>query len=65
MKTDSHQQPALESYATFWEPTATESLTSAAPANGTSTDSAEAKDAYLEFVNITEGVHGTQHGTKP
>jgi hypothetical protein len=65
MKTDSHQQPALESYATFWEPIATESLTAAPPTNGPANASAEAKDAYLEFVNITEGVHGTQPGTKP
>jgi hypothetical protein len=49
MNTAPSAVPAPESYATFWEPVA-----SAAPAPPAHTPPADAKDAYLEFVNVTE-----------
>jgi len=41
--------PAPESYATFWEPTAVD-----APPAPPARKPADAKDAYVEFVNLTE-----------
>ncbi len=46
------EQQAPESYATFWEPVATEPM----PFTNTSVDTEEASDAYSEFVNLTEAV---------
>jgi hypothetical protein len=42
---------ALESYATFWEPSAAAPV----PAERPAPIPAAAKDAYQEFVNVTEG----------
>ncbi len=50
MKPDSREGPAPESYATFWEPVAPEAVPPAPK------PPADAKDAYLEFVNVTEDV---------
>jgi hypothetical protein len=55
MNTDARVTQSPESYSTFWEPIATipaPTLT-AAPASSSPTD---AKDAYLEFTEVTEGV---------
>ena len=54
-----HQAP--ESYATFWEPVANEPARPTTP----STDSPEAKDAYLEFVDIVEGIPVPLPGERP
>ena len=52
MNTTNRAVPAPESYATFWEPVATDApiATDAPPAR----KPADAKDAYLEFVDVTE-----------
>jgi hypothetical protein len=52
MKPNTPEQPAPESYATFWEPLAV----APAPVERTPPvpNPAPAKDAYLEFVNVTE-----------
>lgn len=47
MTTDTREPLALESYATFWEPLPADA--SSAPALPVS-----AKDAYQEFVNVTD-----------
>jgi hypothetical protein len=52
MKPVTHERQAPESYATFWEPVANDP----APPSTPSTDTEEATDAYLEFVNIAEGI---------
>jgi hypothetical protein len=52
MKPVIHEQQAPESYATFWEPVANHP----APPPTLSANAGEAKDAYLEFVNIAEGI---------
>jgi hypothetical protein len=52
MKPVIREQQAPESYATFWEPVANDP----APPSAPSADTKEAKDAYLEFVNIAEGI---------
>jgi len=52
MNTDIRKPQALESYATFWEPVADEPT----PTATNPSDSVEVKDAYSEFVNVTEGV---------
>ena len=49
MNTDTREVRAAESYATFWEP-ATPDPAPPAPARKPT----DAKDAYLEFVNVTE-----------
>ena len=48
MKPNTREPQAPESYATFWEPLAAPS----APAPTAAPDAA--KDAYLEFVDVTE-----------
>jgi len=50
MQPNTREPQAPESYATFWEPLAAPPTTPApaAPADAT-------KDAYAEFVNVTEG----------
>jgi hypothetical protein len=53
MNTDLRKPQALESYATFWE-TVTHEPTSVSVTKPS--DSVEVKDAYSEFVNVTEGV---------
>ena len=53
MNTDIREPRALESYATFWEPVANEPTP---PTATNTTNSVEVKDAYSEFVNVTEGV---------
>jgi hypothetical protein len=50
MKPNTPEQPAPESYATFWEPIAVEIPPPAPPAP----PPAPSKDAYLEFVDVTE-----------
>ena len=60
MNVDARQAQAPESYATFWEPVAID----APPAPPAHTPPADARDAYLEFVNVTEdvsGAHRTEH----
>jgi len=52
MKTATRNPQSPESYGTFWEPLPIE-VTPPTPV-ATAADSAEAKDAYLEFVNVTE-----------
>lgn len=52
MKPVIHEHQAPESYATFWEPVTNDP----APPTAPSADTEEAKDAYLEFVNIAEGI---------
>lgn len=47
MNTDNREVRAAESYATFWEPAPT-------PPAPPARKPADAKDAYLEFVNVTE-----------
>lgn len=54
MTTTTREPQATESYATFWQPLAAPTATPAP-----TTASAEAKDAYLEFTNVTEGAPGT------
>jgi hypothetical protein len=54
MNTDARTQQAPESYATFWEP-----LPAVNPPAPSPAASGDAKDAYLEFVNVTEGANGT------
>ena len=46
MNTDTREIRSAESYATFWEPAPTPPAPARKPA--------DARDAYLEFVNITE-----------
>jgi hypothetical protein len=60
MNTDTQAQ-APESYATFWEPVAT-----GAPSSPpVLTAPADAKDAYQEFVNVTEEVPGAPRAEHP
>ncbi len=59
------REQAPESYATFWEPLAATPTPSAPSASTPATTSTDAKDAYLEFVNVTEGVHGIQTPARP
>ena len=51
MTPNTREPQAPESYATFWEPLAA-GTPPAPPAPATDPDAA--KDAYLEFVNVTE-----------
>ena len=55
MNTNTRQAQAPESYATFWEPVAPD-VPPAPPVPAPPTT--DAKDAYLEFVNVTEDVPG-------
>ncbi len=51
MKTDTREPQAPESYATFWEPLPVD----ATPAIATAPlAKSAARDAYLEFTNVTE-----------
>ena len=61
MNVDARQVQAPESYATFWEPVAID----APPAPPAHTPSVDAKDAYLEFVNVTEDVSGAPRAEHP
>lgn len=61
MNTDTRAVPAPESYATFWEPVAGD----APPAPPALPQPADQKDAYLEFVNVTEDVAGAPHADHP
>lgn len=61
MNVDARQAQAPESYATFWEPVAI----AAPPAPPAHTPPADAKDAYQEFVNVTEGVSGAHRAEHP
>jgi hypothetical protein len=57
MKPNTPEQQAPESYATFWEPLAASApvpTERTQPAPGPAAPAKE-KDAYLEFVNVTEG----------
>jgi hypothetical protein len=57
MSVATREPQAPESYATFWEPIDIGVPTGApAPPTAATPDEAEAKDAYLEFVNVAEGV---------
>ena len=49
MTPNTREPQAPESYATFWEP-----LAAAPPAPAPAVTPDAAKDAYLEFVNVTE-----------
>ena len=61
MNTDTRAVQAPESYATFWEPVAGD----APPVPPALTPPADAKDAYLEFVNVTEDVAGAPRAERP
>ncbi len=52
MTADTHEPQSPESYATFWEPIALDSPQVPAP---TLTGS-DPRDAYQDFVNVTEDV---------
>jgi len=59
MNTDTRAEQAPESYATFWEPVAPVAQPQPTPpAQG------EAKDAYLEFTNVTEGTPAARRGDR-
>ncbi|AMV24858.1 hypothetical protein VT84_10705 [Gemmata sp. SH-PL17] len=53
MNLDNREPMAAESYATFWEPIMVDPPQ---PALGR-----DPKDAYQDFVNVTEDVHVTLH----
>jgi hypothetical protein len=57
MNTPPRQPQAPESYATFWEPVAVAPAPGGAPNVGDApvAGDAGASDAYLQFVNVTEG----------
>jgi hypothetical protein len=56
MSVATRKPQAPESYATFWEPVGTGTPTVEPPADTRSGAAPEdAKDAYLEFANVTEG----------
>jgi hypothetical protein len=57
MTSPTRQPQAPESYATFWEPLATDTppAPTSNPGSNSGANSAATKDAYLEFVNVTEG----------
>ena len=61
MNVDTREVQAPESYATFWEPVAI----AAPPVPPAHTPPADAKDAYLEFVNVTEDVAGAPRAEHP
>lgn len=61
MKTDIRKPQAPESYATFWESIASEP---AAPVATATANSADARDAYSEFVNVTEGAPEPVHASR-
>lgn len=60
MNVDTREAQAPESYATFWEPVAIVPPAPPAPA-----PPADVKDAYLEFVNVTEDVSGAPRAEHP
>jgi hypothetical protein len=60
MNTDTHAPQSPESYSTFWEPIATTPVAVSA-GNPSGNPPTEAKDAYLEFTEITEGIPA-KHG---
>jgi hypothetical protein len=62
MNSDTREPQAPESYATFWQPLPADAP---APAPTPVADTpADAKDAYLEFVNVTEGVGGANRADR-
>ena len=64
MNATTRTPPAPESYATFWEPRAGDGpLAPVAPVPVTE-GLGKAKDAYLEFTEITEGVDAAPRSTR-
>jgi hypothetical protein len=61
MNNNARAPQAPESYATFWEPVAADAAPGPAPAPAAP---GEAKDAYLEFTNVTEGIPA-RRGDRP
>ena len=57
MSNDKRESQAPESYLTFWEPIVVDS----APPAPVPTATGEIKDAYQEFVNVTENTPVTLH----
>jgi hypothetical protein len=55
MSVATREPQAPESYATFWEPVGTGTPAGPSPDGRAVAAPEEAKDAYLEFANVTEG----------